>query len=207
MYCNSCGEENPQKANFCSSCGENLFISSENEEVDYATENSAQNFLKSKFQKLTRVQQILIVLCSILVVASVPGIVSEISKNVESSNQIVEEKNISAEEVEIPQEDPQPIYDSSADERVIPDPETGVDIYSLPAGNPYSTAYDYGVQQAESFISTGGLTRAMYGNLGGVQQSCKMILDTFMFISGGSSTRQEYADFLYGCAEVVKKWY
>jgi len=207
MYCNLCGEENPLKANFCSSCGGGLSNLIESEDINQASSETTSNFLKSRFQERTRVQQVLIVLCAIWVVVSVPGIVSEIAKNVEPSNQIAEEENISTPEVEIPQDDSQPSYDSSADERVIPDPETGVDIYSLPTGNAYSTAYDYGVQQAESFISAGGLTRAIYGNLGGLQQSCKMILDTFMLLSGGSSTRQEYADFLYGCTVTVKRWY
>jgi hypothetical protein len=93
------------------------------------------------------------------------------------------------------------------DEAVTPDPVSGVDIYSLPPGNENSIAYEIGAQEANSFILNGGLTRATYVNLGGLEQSCKFILDTFMALSGGSSTRQQYADFLLGCSSVVRSWY
>jgi uncharacterized protein YceK len=96
---------------------------------------------------------------------------------------------------------------ANSEEEVSPDPETGVDIFSLPPGNSFTTAYDIGVEQAESFIATGGLTRATYVMLGGLNQSCKFILDSFMAYSGGSSTRQQYADFLLGCSTVVRSWY
>jgi predicted component of type VI protein secretion system len=97
--------------------------------------------------------------------------------------------------------------ETNSEEQVSPDPETGVDIFSLPPGNSFTTAYDIGVEQAESFIATGGLTRATYVMLGGPNQSCKFILDSFMAYSGGSSTRQQYADFLLGCSTVVRSWY
>jgi hypothetical protein len=93
------------------------------------------------------------------------------------------------------------------DEKIAPDPVSGVDIYSLPPGTENSMAYDIGVQEANSFIINGGLTRATYNNLGGLEQSCKFILDTFMALSGGSSTRQQYADFLLGCSAVIQSWY
>ena len=96
---------------------------------------------------------------------------------------------------------------TNSEEEVSPDPETGVDISSLPPGNSFTTAYDIGVEQAESFIATGGLTRATYVMLGGLKQSCKFILDSFMAYSGGSSTRQQYADFLLGCSTIVRSWY
>jgi hypothetical protein len=103
------------------------------------------------------------------------------------------------------EQDSQPEFD--IDEEIAPDPVSGVDISSLPSGNRNSTAYSNGVEQAESFIATGGLTRATYSNLGGLEQSCKFILDTFMFLSGGASTRQQYADFLLGCEKAVRNWY
>ncbi len=92
-------------------------------------------------------------------------------------------------------------------EQVAPDPVTGVDINSLPPGNQNSSAYEIGAQEADSFILNGGLTRATYSNLGGLEQSCKFILDTFMALNGGSSTLQQYADFLLGCSSVVRSWY
>ena len=92
-------------------------------------------------------------------------------------------------------------------EEITPDPVSGVDISSLPSGNRNSTAYSIGVEQANSFITSGGLTRATYSNLGGLEKSCKFILDTFMLLSGGASTRQQYADFLLGCETVVRNWY
>jgi predicted small secreted protein len=101
----------------------------------------------------------------------------------------------------------EPAPETDSGEEVFPDPETGVDIYSLPSGNSFTTAYDIGAEQAESFIANSGLTRATYENLGGLDQSCKFILDTFMALSGGSSTRQQYADFLLGCSTVVRSWY
>ena len=70
-----------------------------------------------------------------------------------------------------------------------------------------SNAYDIGVSQARSFIVGSGLTRALYDQLGGAQQSCQMILDTFMALQGGSSSDQEYSDFISGCLEVVNAWY
>lgn len=93
------------------------------------------------------------------------------------------------------------------DEEIAPDPETGVDISRLPSGKRSSNAYAIGVEQANAFITTGGLTRATYSNLGGLENSCKFILDTFMLLSGGASTRQQYADFLLGCSVVIKEWY
>ena len=83
----------------------------------------------------------------------------------------------------------------------------GIDISSLPAGHSGTTAYQLGVTQAHSFIDQGGLTRAQVGNIGGIPQSCKFILDTFMALNGGSSTKQQYADFMLGCTVVVKAWY
>lgn len=100
---------------------------------------------------------------------------------------------------------PQP--ELKMDTEIAPDPETGVDISRLPSGNRNSNAYATGVEQANAFISTGGLTRATYSNLGGLENSCKYILDTFMLLSGGASTRQQYADFLLGCSVVIKEWY
>ena len=94
-----------------------------------------------------------------------------------------------------------------ADELIAPVPGSGVDISSLPSGTRNSPAFSNGVIQAESFITTGGLTRATYSDLGGLKQSCKFILDTFMFLSGGASTRQQYADFLLGCSIVIQEWY
>lgn len=100
---------------------------------------------------------------------------------------------------------PQP--ELKMDEEIAPDPETGVDISALPSGKRNSNAYANGVEQANAFITTGGLTRATYSNLGGLENSCKFILDTFMLLSGGASTRQQYADFLLGCSVVLKEWY
>jgi hypothetical protein len=97
--------------------------------------------------------------------------------------------------------------DLKVDEEITPDPETGVDISVLPSGKRNSNAYAIGVEQANAFITTGGLTRATYSNLGGLENSCKFILDTFMALSGGASTRQQYADFLLGCSVVLKEWY
>lgn len=93
------------------------------------------------------------------------------------------------------------------DEEIAPDPESGVDISRLPSGKRNSSAYAIGVEQANAFITTGGLTRAKYSDLGGLENSCKFILDTFMLLSGGASTRQQYADFLLGCSVVIKEWY
>lgn len=86
-------------------------------------------------------------------------------------------------------------------------PVDQVDFNSLPQGSFGSTAYDIGVQQAEEFIYTSALTRAMYSTLGGLEQSCKVILESFMAYEGGNSTLQQYADFLYGCKTVVRDWY
>ncbi len=97
--------------------------------------------------------------------------------------------------------------DLKVDEEITPDPVTGVDISTLPSGKRNSTAYEIGVEQANAFITTGGLTRATYSDLGGLENSCKFILDTFMLLSGGGSTRQQYADFLLGCTVVLKEWY
>jgi hypothetical protein len=69
-----------------------------------------------------------------------------------------------------------------------------------------SNAYDIGVSQAQSFIDGGGLTRAKYDALGGADASCQFILATFMGLAGGSSTDQQYSDFISGCLEVIKKW-
>jgi hypothetical protein len=110
------------------------------------------------------------------------------------------------EALEVPQEqESQP--ELKMDEEIAPDPETGVDISALPSGKRNSNAYANGVEQANAFITTGGLTRATYSDLGGLENSCKFILDTFMLLSGGASTPQQYADFLLGCSVVIKKWY
>jgi hypothetical protein len=82
-----------------------------------------------------------------------------------------------------------------------------VDYNSLPQGFLGSTAYDIGAQQAEEFIYTSALTRALYDTLGGLEQSCRVVLESFMAYQGGSSTLQQYADFLYGCETVVRDWY
>lgn len=82
-----------------------------------------------------------------------------------------------------------------------------VDYNSLPQGFLDSTAYDIGAQQAEEFIYTSALTRALYDTLGGLEQSCRVVLESFMAYEGGSSTLQQYADFLYGCETVVRDWY
>ena len=82
-----------------------------------------------------------------------------------------------------------------------------VDLNSLPQGFLGSTAYEIGAQQAEEFIYTSALTRALYDTLGGLEQSCRVVLESFMAYEGGSSTLQQYADFLYGCETVVRAWY
>lgn len=82
-----------------------------------------------------------------------------------------------------------------------------IDYKTLPQGFSDSTAYEIGAQQAEEFISTSALTRALYDTLGGLEQSCRVILESFMAYEGGSSTRQQYADFLFGCETVVRDWY
>ena len=82
-----------------------------------------------------------------------------------------------------------------------------VDYNSLPQGSLGSSAYEIGAQQAEEFIYTSALTRALYDTLGGLEQSCRVVLESFMAYEGGSSTLQQYADFLYGCETVVRDWY
>lgn len=82
-----------------------------------------------------------------------------------------------------------------------------VDYNSLPQGSLGSSAYEIGAQQAEEFIYTSALTRALYVTLGGLEQSCRVVLESFMAYEGGSSTLQQYADFLYGCESVVRDWY
>ena len=124
-------------------------------------------------------------------------------KKDESIEALPTDPNISEEEIA---PDPETGVDIS-EEEIAPDPETGVDISGLPSGKRNSNAYANGVEQANAFITTGGLTRATYSNLGGLENSCKFILDTFMLLSGGASTRQQYADFLLGCSVVIKEWY
>ena len=91
-------------------------------------------------------------------------------------------------------------------EQVVPDPVTGVDIDSLPQGRSGTDAYYTGYEESQQFIVTGAITRAQYERFGGTTQSCKFILDSFMAYNGGSSTRQQYADFLEGCRVALGTW-
>jgi hypothetical protein len=89
-----------------------------------------------------------------------------------------------------------------------PSPTGGIDLSTLPqAIDVTSAAYQTGMQQAQAFIDSSALTRAIYDELGGLVPSCKYVLDSFLAYYGGSSTNQQYADFLGGCQEVVKSWY
>jgi len=140
-----------------------------------------------------RIYKQLVMIISLALITGCGGI-----QNVNSSNSGVGESP--AEDFESPSE-------FIGDEEITPDPVTGVDIYSLPLGTENSIAYEIGAEEANSFILNGGLTRAIYDNLGGLEQSCKFVLDTFMALNGGSSTRKQYADFLLGCSAVVESWY
>jgi hypothetical protein len=78
---------------------------------------------------------------------------------------------------------------------------------STATGGNNSTAYKIGFETAQSYISTGALTRAIYEQLGGLGGSCEYILNSYMAYHGGSSSNQEYADFKQGCSAAVRAWY
>ena len=84
---------------------------------------------------------------------------------------------------------------------------SGIDISNLPNGQTGTPAFKIGVSEATSYIQSGALNRAMVGNLGGITESCKFILETFMALNGGKSSQQQYADFMLGCETIVKAWY
>jgi hypothetical protein len=86
-------------------------------------------------------------------------------------------------------------------------PKTGVDVSRLPPGHEGTVAFDNGILVTKDFIQTSALTRQIFDMVGGFQGSCKYILDTLEISYGGSSTNQQYADFMLGCLKVLKAWH
>lgn len=66
MYCNNCGEENPANSKFCSSCGANLKISQQNDVLVGLEVIPENNSKKSRFQRFSRRQTLLIAICIFL---------------------------------------------------------------------------------------------------------------------------------------------
>jgi len=87
-------------------------------------------------------------------------------------------------------------------------PFDSVTKYSLPGANTDSVAYSIGEQQALEWLTTGSLRQLWYStNSTDSWEFCKtLVLGTYMGLSGGQSTPQEYADFIEGCTPVVDFW-
>ena len=85
----------------------------------------------------------------------------------------------------------------------------GINLDKLPVGRKGSYEYKVGQEQARDYTSTPGMGRNIVGQLGGINRYCKFILETFVTlrVSNSSATKQQYADFLAGCLNIVKPWY
>lgn len=97
------------------------------------------------------------------------------------------------------------------DETIAPDSSGKIDTSNFPSGNSGTKFYKLGYSQAKSSVENSALTRIDYEIYGGLSQSCEIVLNTFVSYSTGagyaSGTRQQYADFMLGCEDYVKKWY
>ncbi len=87
-------------------------------------------------------------------------------------------------------------------------PYLSIDRYSLPTSDESSVAYLIGEQQALEWLSVGSLDRIWnLTNPADSWEFCHLqVLGTFMSLSGGQSTPQEYSDFIGGCTSVVDIW-
>jgi hypothetical protein len=106
MYCNNCGDENPITSKFCSSCGSSLGKNSE--ELIELEVNLKSNSPKKGFNRFSRLQQILALVCLVLSISlvymlvqsradennfSAPMVQEEITSN--SNNEVLEESTAS----------------------------------------------------------------------------------------------------------------
>lgn len=202
MFCSQCGNASKDSDKYCVSCGSPLNKKIEPEIVNENTaqveevEDQVSQIDHSKGQN--KMIAYLLPLLVIIVVAaiSINSNGDNSSKNTSDSASVANDIIDSSQEL---------VPDNS--ETLAPDPETGVDISNLPPGRFGTNEYNYGVGETQAFINGSALTRATYDNLGGLEMSCKFVLDSFMALNGGSSTKQQYADFLLGCADVVTDWY
>ena len=203
MNCPSCNKEAGPQDTFCSSCGSKIIQSSE-PFARIAIESGARSTAESSYfvvgnYKIKKTHLAIFALV-VLVFGGIQGLAN---KGNEFSNNAPVQQNLSADN----NSSNSTSSNSDANATLAPDPSTGVDVNQLPSGNEGTNEYYLGQQEAQSFIDNSGLTRAIYDQLGGLDQSCKFILDTFMALNGGASTKQQYADFLLGCAAIVKAWY
>lgn len=106
MYCNNCGDENPITSKFCSSCGSSLRKNSE--ELIKLEVNLKSNSPKKGFNRFSRLQQILALVCLVLSISlvymlvqsradennfSAPMVQEEITSNL--NNEVLEESTAS----------------------------------------------------------------------------------------------------------------
>jgi hypothetical protein len=193
MKCAKCSAFIESSAKFCANCGR---------EISSTTPTSQQS-IKSSSQNSNYLVYIsigIVILIAVLVIAFTRGnSVGYLSNgdNVSSSSSGSNNSFTTTDSNLYP--DP--------NETVAPDPESGVDISNLPPGNSGTNSYQYGYSEAQDFINSGALYRALFDQFGGTEESCKFVLDTFMAYHGGASTRQQYADFMLGCEVVVDAWY
>ena len=213
-YCPSCGNEIIPNSKFCNSCGfniEQVFSGkldsglsdpeSRSSRISPSSEISSANDFKSKKNVLWAFIGIVAIVGFAIFLNSKSSDNSNLNNSVTTASTTQQSTSTENSSVNNDPGAPDP------NETLAPDPSSGVDISDLPRGHSGSNAYKYGVSEAQSAIQESALTRATYDQLGGLKQSCKYVLDTFMALQGGSSTRQQYADFLLGCATVVKNWY
>ena len=90
MYCNNCGDENPVKSKFCSSCGSSLIKI--DDELIKLEDNPESRTSKKGFHRFSRLQQILAVMCLVLSISLIYVLVLAKSSENNFSAPIVEQE-------------------------------------------------------------------------------------------------------------------